>query len=96
MNYTITRKDDPTKSETVDAAQLLDACEKLSVGGKFQLDVIPQAETPKANSTFADLVTDDVAKARIEAQHAALAKHGVAVDASGHRAQGFNPNDWQE
>lgn len=84
MNYIIQRKDDIRFSETVDEAQLLDACARLSEDGKHPLDVIPQAETPKLNSTFDNgkLVTDEAAKARIEAQHAALAKNGVHVDAS--------------
>jgi len=82
MNYVISRKDDPSKSETVDAAQLLDACAKLSKDGQFALDVVPQAETPKLNSTFdpGGLVSDEQAKVRIEAQHAALAANGVSVN----------------
>lgn len=82
VNYSISRKDDPSSAIVVDASQLMDACERLSDSGRYPLDVMPQAETPKANSTFTDLVTDDAAKARIEAQHAALAAAGVHIDTS--------------
>jgi len=81
MNYTISIKGRPETAETVDAAQLLDACARLSKDGALALDVVAQAETPKVNSTFdGKLVVDAEAKARIEAQHAALAANGVAVD----------------
>jgi hypothetical protein len=93
MNYSISRKDDPSRAEVVDVSQLEDACERLSQGGQYALNVVAQAETPKLfsaeeppterkNSTFSDLVTDDAAKARIGAQHAALAANGVTVDTS--------------
>ena len=77
MNYIISLKSDPSRVETVDQAGLIEACERLSQGGKLPLDVKPQ------NSSFGgDLVVDDAAKKRIEAQHAALAAGGVNVDAS--------------
>jgi hypothetical protein len=38
VNYTIAIKGRPETAETVDAAQLLDACAKLSADGKYTLD----------------------------------------------------------
>lgn len=58
-------------------------CESLSEGNRYVLDIkeLPAAvQAAPVNSTFEDLVTDDAAKARIEAQHAALASAGVQVD----------------
>lgn len=84
MNYIISRKDDPKSTRTVDEANLIDACNALSVNGKHPLNVVPQAgEAPKVNSTFdkGGLVTDADAKKRIETQHAALASNGVMVNA---------------
>ena len=46
-------------------------------------DTIPApAETPAVNSTWSHQVTDDAAKSRIEAQHAALTSAGITVNAS--------------
>jgi hypothetical protein len=72
MNYVISRKSDPSKAETVDQAQLLDACARLSEDGKHPLDIVQQSEAPKLNSTFEKQVSDSGAKLRIEAQHVAL------------------------
>ena len=82
MNYVISRKSDPTKAETVEQGALIEACERLSEGGKHPLDIAPQASTPKLNSTFEKQTSDAEAKARIEAQHASLAANGVVVNAA--------------
>ena len=80
MNYVISLKSNPAKAETVEEGQLLDACARLSEGGIHPLNIAPQAAPVRLNSTFETQVTDDAAKARIEAQHTALAAAGVTVN----------------
>jgi hypothetical protein len=84
--FQITRKD-TGETATVESADLMSTCERLSKQGAFALDVKPLAApavavaTAPVNSTFGGaLVTDETAKARIEAQHAALVSGGIAVD----------------
>lgn len=78
--FTVTRKDDPSRTETVNVSELMATCASLSEGNRYVLEI---KEVPSAvvNSTFEKTVTDDAAKARIEAQHAALASAGVTVNA---------------
>lgn len=80
--FIISRKDSPNVSETVDASQLLDACERMSEQNRHELTITKVEPAPKLNSSFAPggLVVDDQAKQRIEAQQSALIAAGVAVD----------------
>jgi hypothetical protein len=83
--FAIARKDGGGERLTVETAALMSACEKLSEGGRFPLDVQPIAATPApmAMSVIGGtVVKDDAAKARIERQHAALGASGVDVDTS--------------
>jgi hypothetical protein len=84
MNFQITRKDTQV-TETVDAVGLMAACARLSEDGKHTLDVKPLSTLPAVpavpkNSTWTEQVTDDAARQRIEAQHAAIQAAGIAVD----------------
>jgi hypothetical protein len=82
--FTVTRKDDPSRTETVNVSELMATCASLSEGNRYVLEIkeLPAAvQAAPVNSTFEDLVTDETAKARIEAQHAALASAGVTVNA---------------
>ena len=82
--FVVTRKDDPSRSETVDVSELMTTCATLSEGNRYVLDIkeLPAAvQAAPVNSTFKDLVTDETAKARIEAQHSALSSAGVTVNA---------------
>lgn len=74
--HTIKRKDGQGETMHVEAKDLLAACERLSDGGRFALDVA------MTTSDFGDgkqIVSSD-AKARIEAQHTVLAANGVQVN----------------
>jgi hypothetical protein len=84
--FTVCRKDGIGETQTVDATELLAVCELLSDCGQHALNVAPVtivAPTEPAPapvfSTFADPVSDDAARERIEALHATLAAQGVAV-----------------
>ena len=80
--FTITRKDDPSQTATVAPVDLMAACERLSEGGRFALDVtsLPDAPTiaPPLLSTFERPVIDLDAKTRIDAQQAALRAAGLS------------------
>jgi hypothetical protein len=88
MNFQVTRKD-TGDTETVETVNLMAACARMSEDGKHPLDIrpmnsdtIPAPPPAHQNSTWAEQVTDDAAKTRIEAQHASLAKNGVHVNTS--------------
>jgi hypothetical protein len=96
--FTIKRKDGIGECLTVDPIGLMAACDKLSEGQRYALDIQPAAPpapppppppatpAPRVNSTFGgELVTDDAAKRRIEATHTALRNAGVDVDTSQQR-----------
>lgn len=81
--YQIQRKDGQGPSERVAASDLMTACARLSSDGAHALSIenLSEAPVPPQNSTIGGtLVTDDAAKARIHAQHAALRTAGIAVD----------------
>lgn len=86
--FTIKRKDGQGETLTVDATGLMGACDKLSEGSRYPLDIQPAEPTPapRVNSTFGGpLVTDASARTRIEAQHTALRAAGVTVDTTQQR-----------
>lgn len=86
--FTIKRKDGQGETLTVDSTGLMAACDKLSEGSRYALDIQPAEPTPapRVNSTFGGaLVTDASARTRIEATHTALRAAGVAVDTTQQR-----------
>ena len=95
--FQIVRKDGIGETLTVDVMGLMGACAQLSGGGTHPLDVTdigdatpapvaspvsPVATATPAVSTWTHQVTDQVAKARAEAQQAALVAAGVKLDTS--------------
>lgn len=91
--YAIARKDGTGERLTVDVRELMGACERLSEGGRFPLNIADMtADVAKAapiapvaspvNSTWSKQVTDDAARARIVQQQQALRDAGVKLDTS--------------
>jgi hypothetical protein len=81
LQYRITRKDNATLTAIVTEDILFAECDKLSEGQKYQLEIKPVTPIEPINSTFANLVMDETAKTRIEAQHKALTESGLTVNA---------------